>query len=287
MFQTPQGDVYLVGGRTSADIARVAGLHRVRRIGPVTVQPGTVAARGASAPELVPPQLRVRPLARPTGASRIPALSDFSWDPAHAASWHFGHARSAQATWSYDASHLYVAFRNVKDGTPFENAGDDPALLHTAGDALVFELSPSQADEQSGTAGALRLVIAPYRAAPVVVLARAPRSDAGRRIDTPVALARLTQSRILDQAQVRMRQGPDGYHVVVAIPQENLGLRLRAGRYTGDFGVVYGAAEPGSVSLRMHWANRDTGLVSDVALQDRLDPQQWGRFEVLPAAEAP
>ena len=177
--------------------------------------------------------------------------------------------------------------RAIRDDLAAGRPGDDPALLHTAGDALVFELSPSQADEQSGTAGALRLVIAPYRAAPVVVLARAPRSDAGRRIDTPVALARLTQSRILDQAQVRMRQGPDGYHVVVAIPQENLGLRLRAGRYTGDFGVVYGAAEPGSVSLRMHWANRDTGLVSDVALQDRLDPQQWGRFEVLPAAEAP
>lgn len=288
MFQTPPGDVYVVGGRTSADIARITGLDQARRLGPVPVRVGGAAAPAQREPAQVRPHVQVQALDRPRGASAVPMLAEFSWDPAHRAAWHFGDKRAAQASWSYDATHLYLAFRDVEDETPFENASEDPALLHTAGDALIFELAPPRDEVQQAAASALRLVIAPYRGEPVVVLAHAAQSEgkSGRRIDTPAALARLAQTRVLDTAQVRIRRSADRYDLVVAVPQESLGLQVEAGRYRGDFGVVYGAAESGRVSLRMHWANQNTGLISDVALQDRLEPQRWGHFEVSSPVEA-
>lgn len=283
LFQhSGSGAVYVVGGRTSADIALVQGLDEVQRLAPVDLVAaaprGQTAAPQAAAPAGAAPRLAIRPL--PNGAGPPRELDEHAWGAGSAAHWESGAQREAQATWTFDARNLYLAFRSVKDQTPFENAGADPALLHTTGDALMLELQRRGGERGEGGEDGFRIVVAPHAGRPIAVLTEARAGVGGRRIDTPAALGRLGRTRVLEDAEISVTREDGEYGVAVAIPLESLAFSPRPGSYRGDFGVIYGAAEPGAVSLRMHWANRDTGLVSDVVGQDRMTPERWGWFDL-------
>lgn len=284
LFQhSGSGAVYVVGGRSSADIVRVEGLDGVRRFAPVELVAATEdqrAGKQAASSAVAAPRLVIQGL--PRGAEPPSALDAYAWTGDSAARWASGGQRAAQATWTFDARKLYLAFRNVKDQTPFENSGADPALLHTTGDALMLELQRGGGEREEEAGGRVRIVIAPHQGRVVAVLAEAGgrAAAAGRRIDTPAGLGRMAATRVLENAEISVVREEGEYGVVVAVPLEALDFRPRPGSYRGDFGVIYGASEPGAVSLRMHWANRETGLVSDVVGQDRMTPERWGWFDV-------
>jgi hypothetical protein len=62
-------------------------------------------------------------------------------------------------------------------------------------------------------------------------------------------------------------------------PLDELGFQPEAGKeYRGDFGVVYSDAKGTTNRLRMHWATRDTGLVSDAYNETKVRPAEWGRI---------
>jgi hypothetical protein len=69
----------------------------------------------------------------------------------------------------------------------------------------------------------------------------------------------------------------DGYALEASVPLDELGFRPEAGKeYRGDFGVVFSDREGTSNRLRMHWATRETGLVSDAYNEAQVRPAQWG-----------
>ena len=226
--------------------------------------------------------ITVVPASAPLGGP--PEAGLFSWAKKRCASWDFGPGRSAQATWTFDAENLYLCFRDVADATPMINNGKVVTQLFKTGDAVVLELRPRPDDDSRGVAeGDLRLLVSVFEGKPVAVLYRyrAPGVEKPVEFASPVTTTTVDEVRILHKARVVIDRAARRYTVRVAVPLADLGFSPEPGKvYRGDFGVIYSDASGRINELRMYWANRATGIVSDLAIEARVEPRWWGRFQV-------
>jgi hypothetical protein len=290
-FQHPKtGSVYVVGGRTSADISRVTGLESVQRLPTRKIE--FTKADNLAATRLGPKKaaeagaenrrLQIHPVTR--AAHVQPPVKAFDWRPGQAASWRFDAEHLASATWSYDEKSLYLCFRNVQDKTPMVNSGEDPQQLFKFGDAALFELRTRANDESADILpGDLRLLLSVFRGKPIAVLYRYRVPEVQKPVVfQSVTSTRIDDIRVLTDAQIALHREADRYTLCATIPLTDLAFNPKPGKiYRGDFGIVYSDANGTTNQLRMYWANQATGLVDDLALEARIEPQRWGRFEVV------
>jgi hypothetical protein len=227
-------------------------------------------------------ELKIAPMRKPPAAG-TPEVSTFAWNPVRAATWRYDLARGAEATWTYDDANLYVAFK-VEDDTPMINSGEDVRQLFKFGDAAIFELrtDPEQSSKEAAP-GDLRLLFSVHNDKPVAVLYDYQRPCEGVEPTelTSVKTTRIDCLKVLENAQVALERTAGGYTLVAAIPLRDLRWQPKAGKvYAGDFGIVYSDRKGETNELRMYWANRATGIVSDLSLEADIQPGNWGRFVV-------
>ena len=190
---------------------------------------------------------------------------------------------SAVATWTCDDTNLYVAFK-VEDTTPMINSGEDVRRLFKFGDAAILELrtDPRQTAKQVSP-GDLRLLFSMYKGQPVAVLYDYQRPCEGTDpVEfTSVKTTRIECLKVLEEAKIAIERTDKGYTLVAAVPLKALRWKPEVGTtYSGDIGIVYSDRTGEINELRMYWANKATGIVSDLSLEADIQPENWGQFEV-------
>jgi hypothetical protein len=208
------------------------------------------------------------------------------WDLSRAGRVRADEAHSAQVALAHDQANLYVAF-DVRDDSPFANAGQDAALLFKTGDACELFLASDPAADPRRTrpaAGDVRLLFALLEGQPVCVLYRPVVKDgerAPRTFSSPVSAEAYDYVGVVQAAQVAVSRRADGYVLEAAVPLAALGLTPAAGTLLkGDIGVIFSDAGGARNVLRVDYANRDTGVVNDIPTEARLQPQKWGVIRV-------
>jgi len=288
-FQRPDtGECYVVCSRDAGVVAKVTGLETVRRLPPQRLE-FTREQYLAAVAQL--PQTEEERQARVMQVTTLktaldelpPALERFAWDAKRSASWRYDETRSAHATWTCDRSHLHVAFQ-VQDGTPMVNSGDDVRRLFKFGDAALLELRtrPKQQGKRVSE-GDVRLLFSVHRDKPVAVLCDYRHPGAKEPVDfTSVTTTRIDRLVVLGKAHVAIQRDAEGYTLRASVPLSDIGFHPEPGRtYRGDFGIVYSDRAGTTNRLRMHWSNQATGIVSDLSMEAAVQPQHWGRFEVV------
>jgi hypothetical protein len=284
LFQRPDGRIFVICSRDAGTIAEVTGLETVRRLATQTLtftpeQYDLAQAAAQADTETEPPALQIAAL---TATTQPPALHEFSWQDKASATWRYDETRGAQASWGYDDEYLYVAFQ-VEDQTPMVNAGEDPQQLFKFGDAALLELRTDPAQTSPTAApGDLRLLFTVHQGQPLAVLYDYRRPGAGETIElVSVKTTRIEHFTVLAQARVALERAATGYTLRAAVPLAALRWTPEPGvTYPGDFGIVYSDRTGQINELRMHWANRATGIVSDLSLEADIQPALWGRFAI-------
>ena len=136
---------------------------------------------------------------------------------------------------------------------------------------------------QTPIAGDERLLVTRVNGQTRAVLYRmvapdAPTADAAR-FDSPIGSVKFDQViNVSDQVSLTA-DGTGGFQI--AVPLSLLGLKPDDGaRFLGDIGLLRG--DGSWTSRRMYWNNQDTGMVSDVPTEARLQPGNWGVWELRP-----
>lgn len=222
---------------------------------------------------------------------RIPPSSKKSrdWNLPRLASWNSGNW-SIDLAAEYDAENLYLSF-SVLEPSPWVNQGVDPFLMFKTGDCVDFQLATNPAKQGSRVGadiGDIRLLTTPRPAAPGmnnVVLYRHRISPAEKNsahpqdFNSPVRKYQVDDVKTLDAKTVSVSVESSRYLVRLTVPFKDLGLdgQSIAGKaFKGDFGVIFGDRD-GQINLsRVYWANKETGLVSDVPGEMMPEPEKWG-----------
>ena len=88
--------------------------------------------------------------------------------------------------------------------------------------------------------------------------------------------------KILDTAKLAIDRQGDRYSLRATVPLAELGFAPTVGQtYRGDFGVIYSDRAGRIDELRMYWCNPVTGMVNDLATEAQIQPQFWGKFELV------
>jgi hypothetical protein len=156
--------------------------------------------------------------------------------------------------------------------------------LYKSGDCVLFELGTKRAATDASPAaqeGDLRLLLAQVNGKNTAVLYRyvVPGAPNPVAITSGLGTLKIDDGRVLTDVKMATTTSEDGYTLEAAIPLATLGFSPQAGaKYRGDFGIIYSDAEGTRNTLRMHWATRNTGLISDSNYEARIQPDQWGTF---------
>jgi len=286
------GKTYVANGGIGTDLSEVTGLDSLRRLPARKIK--FTPAQLAKAKKLQDKrklndkkeqwvkikklQKEAKKLPLPTGA--------FAWGDVKSARWQYDHARSAEATWTFDDSNLHLCFRNVGDRTPMVNRGKLVKRLFKTGDATVFEMRMAS-DNRDGKiqAGDFRLLFSVFEDKPVAVLYRYKALPgeklASETFKSPVTETAVDVCKVLDNAKIVIDRRANGYDLRASVPLKELGLKPEAGKsYRGDFGIIYSDVQGQVNDLRMHWANQVTGLVDDLAGEAAIRPANWGNFSI-------
>ena len=130
----------------------------------------------------------------------------------------------------------------------------------------------------------MRLLLSVHQGKPVAVLYDYRHQGANEPVDfTSVTTTRVDRLIVLNNAKLEVDRAAESYSFRASIPLEDIGFAPQPGTaYPGDFGIVYSDRAGATNRLRMHWSNQATGIVSDLSLEAAIQPQHWGRFEIVP-----
>ncbi|MGI6494760.1 MAG: hypothetical protein ACOX5G_01490 [Kiritimatiellia bacterium] len=179
-----------------------------------------------------------------------------------------------------DDAMLY-AFLEVRDQSPWMNAGTEFQRLFKTGDAIDIQLGLG-GDDPTLRANDFRVVVAPMEGKTVAVLMKPAdaAAPAGLRhtysspvFDKPFDRVELCEAVLAAQHGTR----PDTYGVEIAIPWSLLGIEARSGTsLRGDVGFIASDTTGRTNTARTYWANPFTNLVNDEPSEAQLFPQEWG-----------
>ena len=108
---------------------------------------------------------------------------------------------------------------------------------------------------------------------------KAKGAEAAKRVPFESPVMKVDFDRVEDVTdKCRFVQGKTGDYEL-EVPLEVVGFKPKMGLKTlGDIGVLRGA--DGATIARLYWANKATGIVSDVPSEAMLVPKSWGPVEV-------
>ncbi len=275
----------LQAGGGGARVYAIEGLDQVREQRVALAVSAAMLEAGA----------RLNPVLRQEdrGASelRIPRSSKTrqDWRLPRLASWKSG-SWAVDLDGEYDDRNLYLSY-TVHEPSPWVNKGVDPFLMFKTGDCVDFQLATKPfkpGTRKAGDIGDIRLLVSPGATAPGtnnVVLYRhripADEKAAARPMDfnSPIRKYQVDDVKTLDVNTASVTVESSRYAVRLTVPFKDLGLdgqSVADQTFRGDFGVVFGDRD-GQINLsRVYWANKETGLVSDVPGEMMPEPDQWG-----------
>jgi hypothetical protein len=297
--QTADGTVYLTAANSA--IVRVEGLEKIRRLpdSAVEVTPEQLAAAQAAA---VRRELERRSREAKPGSNRLKVAirakapeMDGKLDDWAGADWatiderteqvgDWGHRKAkTAAALAVSGDRLYAAFQ-THDPRLLTNAGGSlPAMFKTGG-ALDLMLGADPKANPARTrpvAGDERLLVTKVKDRTVAVLYRqvAPGGAAkggGEPVPFSSPLRTVQFDRVEDVSdRVQLAAGGDGSYEF-SVPLSVLGLKPEPGQtLRADVGLLRG--DGASTLQRVYWANKASGLTSDVPSEAELLPQLWGQ----------
>jgi hypothetical protein len=304
--QTSDGNTYVVTNFPA--IVRVDGLDTIRRLGPWTVHVTTdVLEQARTYFENVGlsrqrAEHASRSLVVPVSGTAFPLDPNLSnWDPKQfvtidersqlVGNWNRSTTRTTAAL-RIGGERLYAAFQ-IDDPKALDNAGTSLQNLFKTGGALDLMLgtNPSSDPQRKSAAdGDIRLLVSVVRGKPVAVLYRQVARQGPKLpvlFESPVR--RLSFDDVEDvtgdvQLATSGDKAPANSPVptsfVFSIPLKVLGLKPTPGiTLRGDVGVLRGDGL--RTTQRVYWANKATGLVSDVPSEAELTPQLWGEIKLV------
>lgn len=281
--QMKDGRILLVVGHNHNSVVRVDGLDRIRRFSAkVTLGAEPQAGQPAANVTSPPPPSTTLTVPRDPGVTVDGVLKEWPETAFVTLNGVEGHVGRIAAAWNDER--LCLAFE-VHGRPAMQNEGDDPGMLFKNGDSVDLQLGPdpkAEAGRADAAPGDLRLSISLFEGKPLGVLYRyrvpgSPESER-RTFASPVASVVVDAIERID-ADIRIvADGFDVYVVEAAIPWKSLHTAPPAAgtAWRGDLGILYASEGGGKVAERLYWANRETGLVSDVPGELRVHPNLWG-----------
>ncbi|MFO8012156.1 MAG: hypothetical protein R6X20_02505 [Phycisphaerae bacterium] len=288
------GSIYLAAGKEFTGIFEVEGLETARPVGPFDVEVTAEMLEGLPAVRVDPPlpdegekTLTVRIAdAAPTVDGRLDHWAAADWAD-------ISPRRQMRGALMVHDGTLYAAWQT-----------DDPNLLDSdlpegwrhlfatgGGLDLMFRTRPDAETQRLGKRPGSRFDLASEGDIRLLVTRQ------GDPADGPVKAVRFQQvgdgpgepvEYVSPVGEVRFDAVADvSRHVTLAhsggayelaVPLSVLGLDVKPGLATrGDIGVLVGNGM--ETRVRLYWANKTAGIVSDVPSEAKLTPAEWGQFK--------
>ncbi len=177
----------------------------------------------------------------------------------------------------YDDAALYVDC-DVRDDSPWRNAGGDATALFKTGDEVSVWLGPSAAKRAAGL-GDVRFLFAPGPDGKVKVVEYRAKVKEGARPATfrsPSGQLTLDQVRETQAVPATVTVTEKGYRLRAAIPWSASGLAPTAERFALDVSVNFSDPAGQRNVARLHWGRNGGAMVYDLPSEARLEPETWG-----------
>jgi hypothetical protein len=277
------GRFYAVAGHNHASVVEVQGFEKFKRLGgTLTVSQADVDA--AMEWDRAMQARRLYESAKVIECRRRKAGITLDGNPAE---WEFTSSsldgRDASLAMAYDDANLYVCFTVNRSG-PLKNTGNDWKRLFKTGAAVDLQIGvDTKADAQRKTpaAGDCRLLMTMTGEGPTAVLYQpnAPGSKKEEGWEARTDVARSGFDRVVKLPEVRLaaRGDENGYCAEAMIPLKSLGLSIVPDvAYKFDWGILASGPEGNAVLERVYWANAQTAILADEAIESQLHPELWG-----------
>jgi len=184
---------------------------------------------------------------------------------------------------THDDVNLFVCF-TVHGAGPIKNTGNDWHRLFKTGAAVDLQIgadSKADAKRKTPAVGDCRLLMTMTDEGPTAVLYQpnAPGSKPEKEWEARTDVARSSFDRVVKLPEVRMAARGDehGYCAEAIIPLKSLGLKILPDvPYKFDWGILVGGPDGSEVMQRLYWANAQTAILVDEALESQLHPDLWG-----------
>jgi hypothetical protein len=282
IFKHPRtGKVYLLAASDAIHIFEVTGTEQPpqRFSGEFQLtEAGLEAARAKLASRVVEKGRSLRIPRAPTALKIDGDLAPFASAPA--AQVLLKPTAQGAARLMYDDRNLYLAV-DVKDESPWKNAGSDITSLFKTGDTVDLWLGPDNAKRLPGL-NDTRLCFAPMGDKTVVVAFR-PKVATGAKpvaFRSPSGQLLMDKVELLDQVPVVVKVVSGGYQLEAAIPWSVTGLNPLAGHIGLDVSVNFSDPAGQRNTARLHWARNGGAMVYDLPSEARLEPETWGVGEL-------
>lgn len=191
--------------------------------------------------------------------------------------------RDAALAMAYDEQNLYVCF-TIRGSGPLKNTGNDWHRLFKSGAAVDLQIGvdpKADAKRKTPAAGDCRLLMTMTGEGPTAVLyqptAPGSKPDEAWEARTGVAYAGFDRVVKLPEVRLAARGDAKGYCAEAVIPLQSLGLEIVPDvAYKFDWGILASGPDGGEVLERVYWANAQTAVLSDEAIEAQLHPDLWG-----------
>jgi hypothetical protein len=201
-------------------------------------------------------------------------LSEFEKAPAAAMT--ISETAQGTARLMYDDKNLYVAF-DVKDDSPWKNAGGDTTALFKTGDEVSVWLGKKPGNRQL-EAGDVRILFAPA-GDKVTVVAYRPKVATGAKpvsFRSPSGEVRMDRVETIADMPAAVKTTATGYRLEAAIPWATIGLDPKTEKFGLDLSINFSDPAGQRNVARFHWARNGAEVVYDLPTEAKLDPKNWG-----------
>ena len=184
---------------------------------------------------------------------------------------------------AYDEKNLYACF-TVNAAGPLKNTGNDWRRLFKSGAAVDLQIGldpKADAKRKAPAVGDCRLLMTMTGEGQTAVLYQpnAPGAppEEGWETHTLVAQAGFDRVKKLPEVRMAARGDEKGYCLEAVIPLAALGLKIVPDvPYKFDWGILASGPEGNAVLERVYWANPQTAMLADEAIEAELHPELWG-----------
>ena len=191
--------------------------------------------------------------------------------------------RDASLAMAYDEKNLYACF-TARGSGPLKNTGNDWRRLFKSGAAVDLQIGldpKADAKRKAPAVGDCRLLMTLTGEGPTAVLYQpnAPGSKPDEAWEARTGVAQTGFDRVVKLPEVRLAARGDekGYCVEASIPLASLGLTIVPDvPYKFDWGILASGPEGNAVLERVYWANAQTAMLADEAIEAQLHPDLWG-----------
>ncbi|MEI6518839.1 MAG: sugar-binding protein [bacterium] len=278
IFRHPQtGKVYLMAASDAIHVYEVLGtdVKAVPFLGTFTLTAEDIESAKQQYEKRTAP--RERTLGIPLAKAPVTIDGDLTeFDKSPFANMVISETAQGNARMLYDDKNLYVAF-DVKDDSPWKNAGGDTTALFKTGDEVSVWIG-KKPGKRPVDVGDIRILFAPD-GDKVKVVAYRPKVAAGAKpvsFRSPSGEVRMDKVEIITDVTAAVKITDRGYRLEAAIPWTTIGLDAKTEKFGLDFSINFSDPAGQRNVARMHWARNGAEIVYDLPTEARLDPVNWG-----------